>query len=212
MEPSFWHSRWETNNIAFHQPEANPLLVRHFQALALPLGARVFVPLCGKSLDLPWLLSRGCRVAGAELSPLAVEQFFKELGVEPLVTAEGPLKHYQAPSLDIYAGDLFDLTPELLGPVDAIYDRAALVALPLELRRRYTGHLLSMSGAAPQLLATYGYDQSQAEGPPFSVSGAEVAEHYQGRYRISQLSSEAVEGGMRGKIPAREEVWLLRRP
>ncbi|HXC65047.1 MAG TPA: thiopurine S-methyltransferase [bacterium] len=212
MEPSFWHSRWQTNNIAFHQPEVNPLLVRHFPTLALPAGARVFVPLCGKSLDLPWLVSQGCRVAGVELSPLAVEQFFFELDVTPVVSVQGALRHYQAPSVDLYTGDLFELTPEILGPVDAIYDRAALVALPLELRRRYTAQLLKLGGGAPQLLATYVYDQSQAEGPPFAVGGAEVADHYQGRYRITRLSSETVEGGMRGKTPAQEEVWLLQRP
>ena len=85
------------------------------------------------------------------------------------------------------------------------------MALPLELRRRYAAHLLRLGSGAPQLLATYVYDQSQAEGPPFSVSGAEVAEHYQGSYRITQLSTEPVEGGMRGKTPAHEEVWLLQR-
>ena len=211
MDPSFWHSRWQANNIAFHQQEANPLLVRNFHALALPAGARVFVPLCGKSLDLPWLVSQGCRVAGVELSPLAVVQFFKELGVAPVVTTHGSLKLYQAPNIDFYAGDFFELTPELLGPVDAIYDRAALVALPPDLRRRYTSHLMRLSGAAPQLLATYVYDQSQAEGPPFSVSADEVADHYRGRYQVTRLSSEVVEGGMRGKTPAQEEAWLLKR-
>lgn len=213
MEPSFWHSRWETNNIqGFHLAEANPLLVRHFPTLALPSGARVLVPLCGKSRDLHWLLSQGYQVAGAELSPLAIEQFFRELGVEPTVTDQGALRHYQAPSLDFYVGDLFDLTPQLLGPVDAIYDRAALVALPLELRRRYTAHLMSLSANAPQLLITYVYDQNQMDGPPFSISSAEVAEHYQSRYRISLLSSETVEGGIRGNmIETLEEVWLLQR-
>jgi len=135
-----------------------------------------------------------------------------ELGVTPVVSTQGAVRHYQAPSIDLYAGDLFDLTPALLGPVDAIYDRAALVALPLELRRRYTAQLLKLGGGAPQLVVTYVYDQSQVDGPPFSVSGAEVAEHYQGRYRITRLSSEAVDGGMRGKTPALEEAWLLQRP
>jgi thiopurine S-methyltransferase len=213
VDASYWHNRWQTKNInGFHLSQPNPLLVRHLPALALPKGARVFVPLCGKSVDLPWLASQGYRVAGAELSPLAVEQFFSELGVEPVVTTQGALQLYQAPSIDFYAGDLFDLTPELLGPVDAIYDRAALVALPLELRRRYTAQLLSLGGGAPQLLATYVYDQNLTKGPPFSVSGAEVAEHYQSRYRVTALSSEAVAGGLRGETAALEEAWLLQRP
>lgn len=212
MEASFWHNRWQSNNIkGFHHTEANPVLVRHFPALALPKGSRVFVPLCGKSVDLPWLVSEGYRVAGAELSPLAVEQFFKELGVEPTVKTQGALQLFQAPSIDFYLGNIFDLTPELLGPIDAIYDRAALVALPPDLRKRYTAHLLSLGGGVPQLLATYVYDQTKTDGPPFSISAAEVSQHYQGRYRITQLSSETVEGGLRGETPATEEVWLLQR-
>lgn len=214
MEASFWHDRWQKNNIqGFNLPAPNPLLVRHFPAWGLANNARVFVPLCGKSIDLPWLVSQGCRVVGAELSPLAVEQFFRESGLEPTVTTRGALQLFQAPSIDFYCGDVFALSPELLGPVDAIYDRAALVALPPELRRRYTAHLLALSGAVPQLLVTYVYDQDRMDGPPFSISAEEVAQHYQSRYRLTRLSSESVSGGIRGNgIDTLEEAWLLQRP
>jgi thiopurine S-methyltransferase len=212
MEPSFWHDRWATQNIAFHRDAPNEHLVRHWPSLGIPKGSRVFVPLCGKTLDLPWLASQGYRVAGAELSPLAVQQFFDELGVKPSVQELGKLRLYQAPAIDFYAGDLFDLTPELLGPVDAIYDRAALVALPAEMRRRYTAQLLALGRGAPQLLVTYAYDQALAEGPPFSVPAAEVEAHYSAHYRLERLAQAEVEGGMRGKTPAQELVWRLARP
>ena len=45
MEHSFWHDRWATNQIGFHQPAANPLLVTHCAALALPSAGRVLLPL-----------------------------------------------------------------------------------------------------------------------------------------------------------------------
>ena len=38
----------------------------------------VFVPLCGKSLDMVWLLEQGFSVTGCEISELAVQQFFTE--------------------------------------------------------------------------------------------------------------------------------------
>src|SRR5690349_18438288 len=128
MDAGFWHERWETNDIAFHKNEANPLLVRCFAALSLSKGSRVFVPLCGKTLDIHWLLSEGFRVAGAELSKVAIEQLFTELGVEPKVSRDGEVDHYSATNIDVFVGDIFQLSSEVLGPVDAVYDRAALVA------------------------------------------------------------------------------------
>ena len=89
MEHDFWHDRWETNRIGFHEDQPNPLLVTHFPELSVQDGGRLFVPLCGKTLDIHWLLSRGYRVAGAELSEVAIQQLFEELGVEPAVTDLG---------------------------------------------------------------------------------------------------------------------------
>ena len=71
MNSSFWHQRWEKNEIGFHEDKPNPLLVKHFHELSVARGCRIFVPLCGKTLDISWLLSRDYRVAGAELSQLA---------------------------------------------------------------------------------------------------------------------------------------------
>jgi len=211
MEAKFWLGKWERNEIAFHGSEANALLVKYFGALALPPGSRVFVPLCGKSLDMVWLLSRGCRVAGAELSELAVRQFFSELGVEPKVSLEGGLKRYCAENIDIFCGDIFDLTPVVLGPVNAVYDRAALVALPGAFRPRYAEHVRTLTGQAPQLLICYEYDESKGEGPPFSISPEEIERHFSGSYEVSFLESFEVPGGFKDMGPAKENVWLLKR-
>jgi len=211
MDANFWHQRWEKNEIGFHEPEANPLLVRHFQALSLPKGRRVFVPLCGKTLDIAWLLSNGYRVAGAELSELAVQQLFQGLGVEPEITESGKLKHYSQAGLDVFVGDIFDLSSDALGPVDAVYDRAALVALPEPLRKRYAAHLTGLTKNVPQLLISYVYDQSVMNGPPFSVRDEEVKHLYQANYEVTLIASNDVPGGLKGKCAAKENVWLLRR-
>jgi hypothetical protein len=127
MEHSFWHERWESGRIGFHQGKPNKLLLAHFDALGLADRSRVFLPLCGKTRDIAWLLSQGYRVAGAELSELAIRQLFEELGVEPVISNLGQFKRYSATDIEIFVGDIFSLTAELLGPVDAVFDRAALV-------------------------------------------------------------------------------------
>jgi thiopurine S-methyltransferase len=209
MDEQFWHKKWESKDIAFHAATPNPLLLSYFDQLGLANNARVFLPLCGKTLDIGWLLNQGYRVAGAELSTVAVEELFSELGLTPMRSELGAVQRYQAHHLDIFVGDIFALNSELLGPVDAIYDRAALVALPDTLRAAYTTLLKEITHTAPQLLINYDYDQTAQAGPPFSISDAELASHYQAAYHVQLLSSNAVAGGLKGKCPAIEKVWLL---
>ncbi|MES2364664.1 MAG: thiopurine S-methyltransferase [Pseudomonadota bacterium] len=210
MDVSFWKQKWENNEIAFHKNEANPLLVKYFQALSLTEGNRIFVPLCGKTLDIAWLLANGFRVVGVELIEAAIKQLFTELGVEPKISGAGEVKHYSAKHIDIFVGDIFTISSKMLGLVDAIYDRAALVALPKEMRHRYTAHLMEMTNKAPQLLITFEYDQSVMEGPPFSISDEEVKQHYQDSYDLTLIASTDVPGGLRGKCAATENVWQLK--
>lgn len=210
MQANFWHEKWQANQIGFHRETPNPLLVDHLNALSLAQGARVFVPLCGKTRDIAWLMSQGHRVAGGELSEIAIQQLFEELGIAPQVSSVGALKLYTADGIDIFVGDIFDLTAEVLGQVDAVFDRAALVALPLEMRLRYSAHLARITQNAPQLLITFAYDQAVMSGPPFSVTGSEVSEHYGGTYDIEKLDSVEVEGGLKGMCPAMADVWALR--
>ncbi len=211
MEASFWHGKWERGEINFHIGEANPLLVAHFEELHLAKGSRVFLPLCGKTRDIASLLASGYRVAGAELSELAINALFKELAIEPTIAKVGKLTRYSAKDIDIMVGDIFDVSAENLGPIDAIYDRAALVALPASLRAQYTSHLMNITGAAPQLLISYEYDQLLVAGPPFSVTADEVKQHYGAAYQVKCVESRNVEGGLKGKVPSTESVWLLQK-
>lgn len=210
MEHSFWKEKWERNEIAFHGSQANRLLVECFDALQLPAGSRLFVPLCGKSLDIHWLLASGYRVAGAELSGIAVKQLFAELGVVPVTVQHGSLNHHRAAGIDIFEGDIFELTAEWLGPVEAIYDRAALVALPDGLRQRYVRHLMEITHRAPQLLVAIEYDANRISGPPFSIPADQVHALYDADYDLRSLSCEEIAGGLKGNCPAVERAWLLR--
>lgn len=209
MDASFWHNRWQTNQTGWHERDVNALLITHFPSLNLAQDSRVFVPLCGKSLDLGWLLSQGYAVAGAELSELAVTQLFAELGMEPTISEVGKHKLFRGERINIFVGDFFALSQEALVPVDAIYDRAALVALPEAMRVQYTTHLKSLTALAPQLVIGYEYDQTIVPGPPFSVTPDELHRHYSASYTLTPLARLDVPNGLKGKCPAIEHVWKL---
>ncbi|WP_019675104.1 thiopurine S-methyltransferase [Arsukibacterium perlucidum] len=209
MDPDFWQEKWQKREIAFHQAAANPLLVSCFDQLAIAPEARVFLPLCGKSVDSHWLLARGYRVVGAELSEVAVTELFAELGLTPTVSTVGKLQHYSADKLEVFVGDIFDLSQVSLGPVAAIYDRAALVALPDSMRKRYAEHLVTISQGAPQLVICFEYDQAMLAGPPFSVDSAEIDTLYSAVYHLNCLAELEVPGGLKKKCQATERAWLL---
>lgn len=210
MDPDFWRRKWENNQIGFHNSDTHPMLLAHFKELAAPKGARVFVPLCGKTLDMHWLLRNGYQVVGVELSQIAVEQLFQELGVEAAVSIGRAHRRYSAEGVDIFVGDIFELSPDDIGPVDAVYDRAALIALPQPLRHRYATHVIELGRRSPQLLITIEYDQSKIDGPPFSVSQAECLGYYRDDYEPRLLMSQPVPGGLKGVCEAQESAWLLK--
>ncbi len=209
MDANFWFQKWENNEINFHEKDTNTLLVKYFEKLALAKDDRIFVPLCGKTLDISWLLLNGYQVVGAELSEVAIKQLFSGLGIEPKISKTGGLKCYSAENIDIFVGDIFKVSREMLGQVDGVYDRAALVALPAEMRKKYACHIIDITDNAPQLLICFEYDQSVMSGPPFSVSNEEIHQHYNSRYNLSLLEERDVPGGLKGKCTALEKLWLL---
>jgi thiopurine S-methyltransferase len=175
MEADFWLQRWQEGQIGFHRHDVMPLLQKHWPSLQLPEGSRVLVPLCGKSLDMHWLAAQGHRVLGVELSPLAVMQFFEEAKLEPVRTTSRYGEHFSAGTVEIVLGDAFCLDPALLADVAGVYDRAALIALPPDMRLRYRDTVYAALPAGCQgLLITVEYPQSEKAGPPFSVVQSEV--------------------------------------
>ncbi|MBQ4854814.1 thiopurine S-methyltransferase [Rhodanobacter sp. B2A1Ga4] len=188
MESEFWLQRWREGRTGFHQQAPTPLLLRHWPTLALAPGSRVFVPLAGKSLDLRWLAEQGHRVLGVELSPLAVAQFFDEHGLTPQVHASRYGVHHVAGAIELICGDVFELDAAALADCAAVYDRAALIALPPDLRHRYVRELHARLPAGCRgLLVTLEYPPHEKQGPPFPVPEAEVRELYGRDWTVATL-------------------------
>ncbi len=189
MNPDFWHARWQQNQIGFHQQDINMHLQDYWPSLGVPEGGRVFVPLCGKSRDMLWLLSQGYRVLGVEVSPIAVEGFFREHDLQPGVTERGAFESWACDDLEILCGDFFHLTPEDMEQVNAVYDRASLVALPPAMRADYAAQLTELLAADTSvLLVSMEYPDHEMQGPPFSVIRQEVESLYQSAFRINLLA------------------------
>lgn len=193
MEPGFWRSRWATGQIGFHQAEVNPYLQRFWPILEIAAGTRVLVPLCGKSVDMTWLAEQGLYVVGVELAEAAGEAYFTERGIQPLIEARGEYKVYRDDRCEIWCGDFFGLTPADIGACTALYDRAALIALPEEMRGRYAGQLARLLGADCRgLLVTLDYVQEEIDGPPFSVDSAEVQRLFAEDWQVELIDSKDV--------------------
>ena len=168
-----WLQRWEVNQIGRHEAGGNPYLQRHWTWS----GRKVLVPLCGKSVDLAWLAARGNTVVGVELAELAASAFFDEQGLEH-ERIDADLPEYRTPDgrLRIVVGDIFAFTET---GFDALFDRAALVALPPEVRPRYVEHLEArLCPDFAHLLVTLEYPQEMVKGPPFAVMRDEVLRYY----------------------------------
>jgi thiopurine S-methyltransferase len=175
MHKDFWQQRWARNEIGFHLGEVNPYLQRYWPSLDVPAGAQVLVPLCGKSLDMVWLAGQGYRVLGVELAETAVVAFFAEQGLLAEIDQVGEFRRYRSGAIEVLCGDFFNLTAADLLECRALYDRAALIALPVPMRERYAAHLESiLPPACAGLLVTLDYPQEQMSGPPFAVGEAEL--------------------------------------
>jgi thiopurine S-methyltransferase len=187
MKKEFWLERWERAEIGFHQNEINPYLARYWKELSLSGGGEVFVPLCGKSLDMVWLRQQDCFVLGVELSSIAVQDFFHMQGMSPERVSGRKFDNYIADGFCLACGDFFDLSKEDMAKVGAVYDRASQVALPTEMRERYAHHLADILPRGTQiLLVTFDYPQAEMQGPPFAVSPSEVEVLY-GKYADIRL-------------------------
>jgi thiopurine S-methyltransferase len=193
MQSDFWITRWERGETGFHQDEVNPWLREHWPRLQMPTNGRVFVPLCGKSLDMWWLRQQGFGVLGVELSLQAVESFFAGAGITPSRTREEALERFESGDVTLLCGDFFALQPQHVAGCSAIYDRASLIALPPAMRQDYAAHLFKLFPQGVRiLLITLDYDQHEMDGPPFAVSDAEVRALYAGRADIEHIASRDV--------------------
>jgi thiopurine S-methyltransferase len=192
MDADYWLKRWHEGRTGWHHDKPMPLLLEHWPALEVPPGTRVLVPLCGKSQDLLWLARQGMRVLGVELSAIAIEAFLAENHLHANAHAGAGGTHHVITDLpgggiEIIQGDVFDIDRAVLASFGAIYDRAALIALPTPVRRNYVRDVYgALPDACRGLLITLDYPPQQLEGPPFSVDDGEVRHLFEAGWDIEQ--------------------------
>ena len=206
MESEFWLERWEKGEIGFHQSGTHHFLEKH-SAEAFFSEDKVLVPLCGKTLDMLYLSGRVKKVFGIELSQKAVTDFFSENSLEAIQVDE---KIFRAGNISLYCGDFFDFDAETFGRIDSVYDRAALVALPESMRRKYARRISSLlPSGGRMLLVTFEFGTGVRQGPPFSISPDAVKEVYENDFQIRLLDTDKRTESRFGEIL--EHCFLLTR-
>jgi thiopurine S-methyltransferase len=216
MSIEFWINKWHNAEIGFHLDHAHSLLVRYWPELGTVRGSRVFVPLCGKTLDMDFLRQHGCQVTGIELSPIAIRQYLEEHALRAVPSVVDGMPVHDAPGLRLIEGDFFQLGTRAVGTIDAVYDRAALIAMPPAMQTRYAEHLLTLTPeTAPILLITLDYNPAEMTGPPFATPPEEVRRLFEGRYHCEALEwidaladNPALQS--RGLTGLTETAWHLR--
>ena len=206
MEKNFWHQRWQEGRIGFHQADINAYLTQYWSYLDISEGAQILVPLCGKSRDMLWLREQGYAVLGVELSDIACRDFFLEAGEEVEAVTLGNYHRRERDGITLLCADLFELPWELFKPVKAVYDRAALIALPEEMRQRYAERMAQrlQSGVKVLLISL---EHNLQSGTPFSVPEVDVRALFEPAFTVERLDSwdEPDERG------CREVVYCLTR-
>jgi len=188
VEIEFWQQRWHQNQTGFHLDQVNPYLIEFWPSLNLQKNSQVFVPLCGKSLDMVWLANNSHSILGIECSEKAIGEFFQSQSLAPEVQSIENYQKHNSAAYNILRGDFFKLDKVLLSDVAAVYDRASLVALPEDMRQQYVDLLIKyLPESISILLVTIEYDQSKMSGPPFSISDDEVQRLYSGEFVIDKL-------------------------
>lgn len=216
MSDNFWLDKWQKQEIPFDQSEVNQWLIRYQDLLGDLRNKHVFVPLCGKSVDMNWFYQQGARVIGVELSDLAAIAFFEENNLAYEIKKVASFTIYQHDSIRIMCGDFFDLTAKDLPDIDLVYDRAALVALPEELRKKYANKMAALlNPGATMFLISIQYELEKIELPPFNIDPDEIKSLFSRAFSVQLLNQKPllkvvphlVERGVQDVV---ESVYLMK--
>jgi thiopurine S-methyltransferase len=159
-----------------------------------------------------WLHEQKLVVHGVELYEHAVESFFSENKLSPFEKKQQQdFLRFIYQDITIDSGDFFKLKEN--EAYDFVYDRAALVALPVEMRKTYAELITkSLKPGGKCLLIVYEYDQAQMEGPPFSVDDLEIQHLYGDRFEIKLMVSKALAGEssrLASVVSLKQKVYIL---
>ena len=190
VDNQHWLDRWQQDRIGFHESGVNQHLQHWFPRFAPASGSRVFLPLCGKAVDIHWIAQQGFDVIGIELSQIAIEAFFEENSLDFKYHESDRFGIYHSTNITLLQGDFFDLNKADLNNCQLVYDRAALIALERDDRPRYYDHMLAILPAGcDMLLIALEYDQAEMSGPPFSVPTDEIFQRYNSAFSIQMLET-----------------------
>lgn len=210
MDAKFWLDCWKNNHLGFQLEAPHPMLVSAIERL--PRVQRIFVPLCGKSPDLHFL-AQHYEVIGSELAEIACHDFFAEADLAPSISSQGQHSLFQCGPYTLWQGDFFSLPNEFFGNIELVYDRAALIALPAELRQQYVTKLRQQHPTATLLLISLSYPQHEKVGPPFSVDEAEILQLFAGATIELLMTQDLTEVGFaRRRFQTSsliERCWLI---
>ena len=193
MEISYWQGRWRKDKTGWHMNKVFLPLKTFWPYLRLKPGDTVLVPLCGKSLDIDWLAEQGHHVIGVEVSERALQELMSRLPASFHPSAKGPFTCYKSPSIELWCGDILKIKKEWLPPIDAIYDKAALIALPGEMRSRYATHIQALIHSHSQIFINcFEYEQQEMPGPPFAVFEEELRAYFGDHFTLDCLHSHSL--------------------
>lgn len=188
LDKQFWINRWKNNEgLGFNQLKPNIYLQKYLSQLNLLPGARIFVPLCGKSIDMYWLHQQGFSIIGLDLSEIACGDFFIENKIACTLKNINGFNVFESPGIKLLEGDFFKLKPNDLEPIHAVYDRAALIALPPHMRIAYATHMAFLIKPGTQILLICFTCEEKNDGPPFSVSEQEIHQLFSENFEIEKL-------------------------
>lgn len=215
MNEAFWTERWENNQIGFHQAQINPFLQQYFHLLNTTKGQTVFVPLCGKTLDMVWLVEQGVDVLGVEFSEKAIKEFYQENHLDYQVAQSEAFIEYSNEHIKLLSGDFFAMGEQQLSGIMAVFERASLIALPQPMRVDYVNHLAKhLAQGCRILMITMEYPEGMISGPPFAVLADEVEQLFKKDFTVELLESK--QNQAMGKRLAKasggsitEKVWLI---
>ena len=209
---SFWHHRWETQQIGWHREIYNDLLTKHWDSIGAPDGGKVLVPLCGKSLDMMWFASEGYTVIGSEMVNQAIQTFFAENGLRPKITKDGNHVQHTCELFTIFEGNFFDIEEDTI-QADSWYDRAAMIAIPPERREDYVEQLRNLTKEnAVGLLITFAYPPEEMDGPPFALHDEDVHRLFSEGFEVQCLETmDLTDEKDRGLSQVTSSVFSIKR-
>ncbi|XP_065180789.1 thiopurine S-methyltransferase-like [Sycon ciliatum] len=202
-----WNARWhDAERTTWHCAAVNEHLIKYYDRLLEGANAHrkqlnVFVPLCGKTVDMMWLKERGHHILGVELVRKALDDFVSENKLPSTVSSvkngDGEeltlIKAGEKSSISLFPSDLFNVDCVALGQVDAVWDRGSYVALEAEFRPRYADYMASVVKPGGRLLMeTYDYVQAEHPGPPFSTPNDEIVAAFGSNFTVEFLMKEDI--------------------